>query len=305
MTVDEEQVEDQTSIEDMEDASGTKKEDLSSTEKVVATKTLAGEDSQTSGDGHRVISCSSHQKRNILAVAAILVVLFAIIFPIAYILAPPNSRQREYVLMEGPFYPNLTLFNENITQGYTSKEDLERDVEAAAYFLVNQAIKRELGVPGYGHYYMENDGGGWREGMPPMMANSGAPESMAKDDTDGGSAAADEDSLTDYGTNNQEDDVEEGDVVVSDGEHGKSSCPERSSSLIDPDVPHTQLSRRRLSQFLQPMESTLLCGMQEMVPSLHSCASRLSRKSLVNRTRCRMPTLTLGTITTGDHRFNL
>ena len=125
----------------------------------------------------------------------------------------------------GPFPSSLPLFGPEITDTYDNKEDVAHDLEQAAWFLVNQVIKRNTRVPGYESVAMgrpffsvgcPNCGGDLVTGAPVADASPGMPESGK-----GSSITGVSDSLTDYGTNNQETDVEEGDVVVSDGDYGR------------------------------------------------------------------------------------
>lgn len=121
-----------------------------------------------------------------------------------------KDGEKFYVSTDGPFNVTLRLFDKFVAQGYADDAELERDITNAAYFVVNQVIKANIGVPGYDYWY------GGR--IPRPVMSPGDEADFTAEGSDSGVA----DDLDDYGTNNQEEDVEEGDVVVSDGEFGES-----------------------------------------------------------------------------------
>jgi hypothetical protein len=139
-----------------------------------------------------------------------------------------NDTRRSFLLVDGPFPANLTLFNEGIVgQPYANPALLQEDLENAGNFFINNVVKRNTNVKGF-----ENVGFGGRSpntgGIPEIgitstfddiayatiSASSPAAEASAQGPAVGNN-------VNDFGTNNQETDVEEGDVIVSDGERGK------------------------------------------------------------------------------------
>lgn len=168
-------------------------------------------------------------------------VIFAIVVPIVMIKGPSNQQQapvgggqspveafRVVAQGTGPFESTLKLFDGNVTMGYENRTELEEDLEQAAWFLINQVVKRNTGVEGYDHIAIGRPfWGGGRcfdctfVDTPTADVTVGAPEGGQEDGAanKGGNGVGD--NLNDHGTNNQEDDVEEGDFVVSDGEMGK------------------------------------------------------------------------------------
>jgi hypothetical protein len=116
-------------------------------------------------------------------------------------------------ITSGPFNSTLELFSSDITKGYTNDSDLETDIMNAAIFFLGVRYRQNVNV---------NNAEG--------IANTDA----LSDSTEGGKqtpTSADMSSTfggqpakvagSDFGTNNQEQGVEEGDVLVSDGQYGK------------------------------------------------------------------------------------
>jgi hypothetical protein len=138
-------------------------------------------------------------------------VLFAAIFTPLYLRDNDGNGDSTPVLsssflsIEGPFKVNLTLLNENITQGYDPEDPtlFRADVTNAARFFLNGVLKRNSGVFGYDEV--------GRGPSTPIFAEA------SPGDADTSPVG---DNLNDFGTNNQEAGVEEGDVIVSDGNLG-------------------------------------------------------------------------------------
>jgi hypothetical protein len=120
------------------------------------------------------------------------------------------------------------LFNEGIVgQPYADPALLQQDLENAGRFFLNNVVNRNTNVKGF-----ENVGFGGQNpnsgGIPEIGITSY--DGYAAYDTISASSPVAEASaqgpavgntVNDFGTNNQEQDVEEGDVIVSDGERGK------------------------------------------------------------------------------------
>jgi hypothetical protein len=123
---------------------------------------------------------------------------------------PTASVTRQYLAQEGPLGYNLTLFNPDVTQGYNNTDELASDIENVARFLISTTVKRVQSSEGYygGADTMVN-----RDQDPPETVAFASSDSAA-----GASLVGD--LATDYGTNNQESGIEQGDIIVSDGTYG-------------------------------------------------------------------------------------
>jgi hypothetical protein len=143
-----------------------------------------------------------------------------------------SDTRPSFLLVEGPFQANLTLFNEGIVgQPYADPALLIDDLENAGRFLLSNVVKRNANFKGFENVafggrnpnsfvdFAEADGAFVDVGVATSTADSAfepvaAFSESAKSPTVG-------DTVSDFGTNNQEKDVEEGDLIVSDGERGK------------------------------------------------------------------------------------
>lgn len=156
------------------------------------------------------------------------IVIFVVAFPITYLndsddssdeasADPEEQVQRQFVSSNSPFEVKLPMFNEEIKEGYNNTEELKEDLRNAAKFLLNNVLNRNTGKEGYGSV-----GFGQRNpniGVMPVFEDApmaGAPPEAARDES-----KAVGDDFDDYGSNNQEEGVEEGDMIVSNGENGK------------------------------------------------------------------------------------
>lgn len=113
----------------------------------------------------------------------------------------------------GYFNSSFSLFGEDITNGYISPDEFKSDLRNVARFLLDSVVKRNLGSE------VNNAAGGDLEVEPGVgVAAEGSNSDMRAPDVG--------DNVNDFGTNNQEDSVEEGDIIVSNGRHGmwKSMC---------------------------------------------------------------------------------
>lgn len=178
----------------------------------------------------RITTKNSNKYGRLWKAAVAILTVGIVVFVVAYSVkrtrddsgTSPSSETKEeprtFTSTDGAFNVSLGLFNKDITSGYGDTKALEDDLSNAAKFLLNNVIKRNTREAGYG-------------GMGPIeekdMASDGAPESAPQAASDGFSNAAGG-KLNDFGQNNQEDDVEEGDMMVSNGKFGK--CID---SLID------------------------------------------------------------------------
>lgn len=106
----------------------------------------------------------------------------------------------------GYFNSSFSLFGEDITNGYISPDEFKSDLRNVARFLLDSVVKRNLGSE------VNNAAGGDLEVEPGVgVAAEGSNSDMRAPDVG--------DNVNDFGTNNQEDSVEEGDIIVSNGRH--------------------------------------------------------------------------------------
>jgi hypothetical protein len=105
---------------------------------------------------------------------------------------------------------SIGLYDASVVQGYANTTDFQADVMAVAKMMINLVVARSTGPNYYGnnnHYYPSK--GGMADEVP-LAAPSPAGAAMPTVGND----------VNDFGSNNQEDDVEEGDKIVSDGTRG-------------------------------------------------------------------------------------
>mmetsp|Transcript_11406 Transcript_11406/g.21784 ORF Transcript_11406/g.21784 Transcript_11406/m.21784 type:complete len:915 (+) Transcript_11406:67-2811(+) len=128
----------------------------------------------------------------------------------------PSPNEEEFT---GPnittfsvFNPHIANFNEGILKGYESDDALAEGLGDALRALLDRVVARNIGTPGY-----ENVAGG------PMFAFTDGDAIFETTDTGAAPPAMDAaspdrspvgDKVNDFGTNNQEQGVEEGDTVV-------------------------------------------------------------------------------------------
>eukprot|EP00543_Licmophora_paradoxa_P001658 CAMPEP_0202447998 /NCGR_PEP_ID=MMETSP1360-20130828/6779_1 /ASSEMBLY_ACC=CAM_ASM_000848 /TAXON_ID=515479 /ORGANISM="Licmophora paradoxa, Strain CCMP2313" /LENGTH=1014 /DNA_ID=CAMNT_0049065353 /DNA_START=74 /DNA_END=3118 /DNA_ORIENTATION=+ len=115
--------------------------------------------------------------------------------------------QDTYTSVGRTFDVQLRSFGAGIVDGYNDEKDLRNDLTEIAKYICNSAIENNL-------YYMRN----------PMPIMSIAVESdFADSNADAGAGSSQSspsaEGVTDFETNNQEDGVDEGDAVKSDGTH--------------------------------------------------------------------------------------
>ena len=118
------------------------------------------------------------------------------------------------------FNPHLANFDEGILSGYDSDDDLAEGLGDALRALLDRVVARNLGTPGYdnvamgGPMFAFTDGGIVEDAgaAPPVAPSQATPERGSVDDN-----------VNDFGTNNQEKGVEEGDTVVANQDFSKYS----------------------------------------------------------------------------------
>lgn len=152
------------------------------------------------------------------------------------------TAKKAVAARNGPFNSTLRSFNDSIAEGYSGDvEELKADLTQASWFLLNLVVHKNLRTPGYEDIWFGGGGGDMggmvrgadfattttNEGGPTPDAQR-APSAPAADESDTAGTSYSSQTNTNkntedsYGTNNQEEDIEEGDVVVSDGKLGKS-----------------------------------------------------------------------------------
>jgi hypothetical protein len=189
---------------------------------------------------------SERNKWYALGIFVVCCALFAIILPTTLVLsktsgvevdpeADPDDDSSDsvtkpsFLLIEGPFQANLTLFNEGIVGvPYADPALLQDDLENAGRFFLSNVVKRNAKVPGFGNVGFGSRSPNSLEDFVVTTGDVIAFADVAADSSFAQGAAAESakaptvgDTLNDFGTNNQEEDVEEGDLIVSDGERGK------------------------------------------------------------------------------------
>ena len=197
-------------------------------------------------------STTSSQRRRLwmrIGIAALLVCLlvFAITFPIVYLdkkddnddeentnnnnnNSQANNAEglKEFVSDESsPFQVRLAMFDKDIAGGYKGNTtQLQEDLQNVAKFLLNNVIYRNTGKVGYeGVGVGQPNPNSFLYRDPVFMAPEAegtdadfaeAPAAPPAAESSSGSVG---DDVDDFGTNNQEEGVEEGDMLVSDGDY--------------------------------------------------------------------------------------
>jgi hypothetical protein len=134
-------------------------------------------------------------------------------------LADSNSQSTsEQASFHGTFNGSLPLFGPGILQGYQGDLSLfKKDVKNAALLYLNGIVRQN--VENYNsntYYYGGGEGMGTNE--PTYMASS-APQAQ-KESFSSTIAYSGGGTVNDFGTNNQEKNVDEGDMIKSDGTYG-------------------------------------------------------------------------------------
>ena len=140
-----------------------------------------------------------------------------------------------------------------MTKGYASADELNADLQLASDYLLTQVLKRNLGLPGY-------DSVGYGQQSPFANSNSNSGNSNGSGNNNGVNAPQQEavgDSsssrTTDYGTNNQEAGVEEGDLVAS-------TANVTLAAFGDYIVAYDPISGEQVAQFRMPFNNSYFDG---------------------------------------------
>ena len=115
----------------------------------------------------------------------------------AHMISKSASTTNSLYVQNGVFDVELSLISTETLKGYTSPSDFANDLTNAAKSFANQAIEENANYQMMSHPVLEGDG--MVMGKPAASPSAGG--------------------KTDYGTNNQETGVDEGDFVKSDGTH--------------------------------------------------------------------------------------
>jgi hypothetical protein len=167
---------------------------------------------------------SSKSPRMLVVVSLLLVLLTAVVVPTAVHISRKNGDAVVFI----PLYntSKLPLYSEAILKGYDTLESFEEDLTLAAQHLVNNVVGRASGDTRYA-------GGGWGsrgsgprifEGDVASAEDASSPEAGAPSANRAASSDTQDDfgeDVDDYGTNNQEDGIEEGDIIVASEQAGK------------------------------------------------------------------------------------
>jgi hypothetical protein len=189
---------------------------------------------KTTEDPPEKVSSAAPSNRNkwyALAIVVFCVVVFAVVLPTALILGDDDDKddkddddddisqdRASFLVVDGPFKVNLTLFNEDlVTNPYTDPVLLKQDLKDIAKFFLNGVFYRNTNRKGF-----ENVGWGSSNfgGYGGYRGYAGILDPAAEAPLDDAKPAVG-DTVNDFGTNNQETNIQQGDVVVSDGERGK------------------------------------------------------------------------------------
>jgi type II secretory pathway pseudopilin PulG len=107
----------------------------------------------------------------------------------------------------------IGFYDASVVQGYANTADFQQDVMAVAKMMINLVVARNTGPNYYNNFYPYPSKGGMTDAIPVMAPAPGAAAPEANLPTVGNG-------VNDFGSNNQEDNVEEGDKIVSDGTRG-------------------------------------------------------------------------------------
>ena len=122
-----------------------------------------------------------------------------------------NQEQQFLELTNGTFNVTLPLFSNHVTDGYANQDEFKNDLKEVAKFLLNDAIKNNVG-------FLYNNNNSTVDGSSPEdveMSPAAASEGAFQGD---GSSASDKMLGVDaYETNNQEFTIDRADFVKSDG----------------------------------------------------------------------------------------
>jgi hypothetical protein len=127
----------------------------------------------------------------------------------------------------GPFEVEIPLYSPDVLTVYADEEEAQAGFRQFAFFFLDNVVNRNLGVPGFQNVGFGNNNF-MQDGVQDMNRGPEAPQAGAPVDGDAsfaeetaGSAGRfpDEvgDEVDDFGTNNQEENVDQADVAKSDG----------------------------------------------------------------------------------------
>jgi hypothetical protein len=171
---------------------------------------------------------------------------------------------------KGAFKGSLPLFGTGITKGYNGNlTRFKRDVRMSTRLYLNGILRQNI----------ENYYGGNGELMRPVGAKPTSMESVSKDTTASGSSGG----VSDFGTNNQETSVDEGDLIKSDGTNGKSnrSWYQHTSYHVFTLILTPVCLRSLLVQFMRLTVTTLSSGMLAQEKGLLTSSFPLYKVPLV------------------------
>lgn len=192
-------------------------------------------------------SSSVPSRRNNLYALAIFIacaVVLAVVIPTAIILGNDDDNdvieeKASFVAIDGPFPANLTLFGEGVVgKNFTDPALLQEDLENVARFMLSVVVKRNTNAKGFEDAGVGRQNPGRFVIFDNNIVFADAPGEGVEDAAERPVAAASPsaggpevgDTIDDFGTNNQEENIEEGDFIVSDRDKGKQSLQSKMST---------------------------------------------------------------------------
>lgn len=121
----------------------------------------------------------------------------------------PTTSIMTYQSEVGPFNSSIELMSPNVLAGYTTDEDLMEAIKNAAVFSIGSYYNQTL-----------NSFGDGAPDTGTTASDKMNQETNMVSDVAGGDSSK-QTTTTSFGTNNQEQGIEEGDLIVSDGQYGK------------------------------------------------------------------------------------
>ena len=127
------------------------------------------------------------------------------------ILRHKNDASDNQITFVPPFQESIPLLSKKVLEGYANKSEFEADLQKVVESYINGVSGQQIGVQRYASFGFATD--------PDVILEDANLQAAPSRERSKGNAVGD--NVNDYGTNNQERGVEEGDKVVTDGKVGK------------------------------------------------------------------------------------